>query len=160
MAHLNPNKSFRTSSLFKETLTKDQKDRGIKHITTLAKAKKVYLEAADPTEYRAAMEICDGSWEQWLRLQEWDHFNDTILNHWRSELEVKMRSDAILGIVKDSKNDDSKKQVDSCKWVAEGKWKGSRGPGRPTDKQKNLNKKTEDNILSIVNKDTERLINR
>ena len=75
------------------TLTDDDKEyKGVVYPSI----KKIYMEAADPTEYQFANSVL-GGWDHWLKMIE----NKWILSHvkrWRDELEVSIRSSAILGI--------------------------------------------------------------
>jgi hypothetical protein len=91
--------------------------------------KKIYLELEDPTEYTIATEYF-GGWDHWLRLCA----NKTIRAHideWRSELEVKLRSQAIRATIADAKSD-SKSAAQSRRFLADKGWKEKRKAGAPS----------------------------
>ena len=106
-------------------------------------AKKVYLDARDPTEYIPALIICE-NWAHWLRLLE----NKRIfaeIEKWRMELEVKIRSEAIQGLRLSDKGSD-------LKWLAERGW-ADRKVGRPSKEKKardaGINKEIEEDLKRI-----------
>lgn len=57
---------------------------------------RLYLDVADPTEYRFAKAHLDG-WSHWKLLTSLDWFKPYVQN-WRAELEVKLRSEAVAKI--------------------------------------------------------------
>ena len=63
--------------------------------------KRLYVEIADPSEYKVAMELL-GSWEHWTRLIECSWFKP-ILKECRDELDAKIRSMAVSQIITDGK---------------------------------------------------------
>jgi hypothetical protein len=84
--------------LFKETALKNKKDAAP---FSLADWKKVYLECADPTEYRAA-EALTGDWQHWLVVR--NHRNlKHIFDFWKEELEMKLKSDAVMALIEASR---------------------------------------------------------
>ena len=158
MAYLNKNGSFRTNSLFEETIKPDQKAAGIKPVMSLKDAREIYVKCADPTGYKAAMLICDGSWEQWERLKDWPRFANEILPGWERELEVKLRSDAICRLADVADDPRHSKHTDCAKWLAEGRWKtGPRGPGRPTDKERKERQDLDKEVIDRAKQDAKRL---
>jgi hypothetical protein len=81
--------------------------------------KPVYMECADPTEYETAMRL----------IGDWDHFQ-VIRNHsklkgvfdkWAKEVEVKVRSQSIMKMVKHSAAPNG---AAAAKWLAEGAFMG------------------------------------
>lgn len=87
--------------------------------------KKLYLEIADPTEYRF-VEACFLNWRHWLRLCE----NVLIREHideWRSELEIKLRSEAVRQAIDHAKNG----TFQAARWLADRGWTNP-GAGRPS----------------------------
>lgn len=54
--------------------------------------KRLYLETLDPTEYEFAKTYL-GGWDHWLALQNSTFFQPHLLK-WRTELELKLKSDA------------------------------------------------------------------
>ena len=58
--------------------------------------KKLYLEESDPTEYQFYTKWLGGK-EHWEACQEGLVFNNMI-KKWREELEIKLRSEAVVGL--------------------------------------------------------------
>lgn len=88
-----------------------------------------FVATLDPTELKGALELV-GSWATWKRFKkEWPHFTRKILPEWLEEIEVNLRSSGISNICEASKKD-----ANSAKWLAEGKWKEKK-QGRPTKAQ-------------------------
>lgn len=88
--------------------------------------KKLYLEMEDVGEYLFACEHLLG-WEHWQRMCS----NKQVAEHvekWRYELELKLRSQAIMEIKAKSKFE---KGINAAKWLAERGW-DKRQAGRPT----------------------------
>jgi hypothetical protein len=88
----NVNGVWLTQGLFYETTT--DKSTAVYSIEDL---REKYLTIADPTEYRFATE-CLGGWDHWIALSEASFFQKYI-EKWRNELEVKLRSAAVAGII-------------------------------------------------------------
>src|SRR3990167_5923662 len=87
-----------------------------------------FLEIADPTEYKAAIVLAE-SWEVWSNLKRnWPHFRNVILPLWLEEVDVKLRSEAILNLISQSQDE---KGTQAAKWLAEGRYK-KRAPGKPS----------------------------
>ena len=144
---------FRTQSLFLElgygteaifTLKdQDHTHEGKEYLSL----KRLYLEFEDPTEYEFATTVLLG-WKHWQRMCE----NKLIRKHiddWREELEVKLRSRAILDAIKEAR----KGHFQAAKWVADRGW-STRGAGRPSkaeiEKQTRINERVEDEYKSDV----------
>lgn len=88
--------------------------------------KKLFIEMEDVGEYLFACEHLLG-WDHWQRLCA----NKQVAEHidkWRYELELKLRSQAIMEIRAKSKNE---KGINAAKWIAEKGW-DKRQAGRPT----------------------------
>lgn len=101
--------------------------------------KRLYLEFEDPTEYEFATNVLLG-WKHWQRMCE----NKLIRKHiddWRDELEVKLRSRAIIDAIKEAR----KGHFQAAKWVADRGW-STRGAGRPTKAETERQKKIEERI--------------
>ena len=87
----------------------------------------VYINTCDPTEWTFVQQVCHGDWEYWNQLQK--ALNNYILkpkkdsvDRWRKEMEVKMRSDAVVAIYKDTQQA-TPSSISSAKWLAEGRYK-------------------------------------
>lgn len=88
--------------------------------------KKLFIEMEDVGEYLFACEYLLG-WDHWQRLCA----NKQVAEHiekWRYELELKLRSQAIMEIKNKSKFE---KGINASKWLAEKGW-DKRQAGRPT----------------------------
>ena len=123
---------MRTNSLVIEYCNKDREGA----VFTLAEQDKhgllslhrLYMEIADPTEYEFAMRVF-GSWAHWKLFHNLRWFKP-YLDAWRDELEIKIRSDAIKKVIEQSKDE---KNSNAAKWLAEKKWKLTRG--RPSKEE-------------------------
>lgn len=116
----------------------------------------VFVESMDPTEYTPAVALC-GSWEEWQRFKrEWPGFNN-ILEEWKLEQEVYIRSTAIRTVATDAKSKVSKSAASSAKWLAEGGYK-KREVGRPSKEGSRRSIKVQERIDTEVKDDIERVL--
>lgn len=111
---------YMTQSLFSEF----KRGPGVYNLTDFdsessLSMKKIYLDIADVTEYKAAVALL-GSWEHWSKLCEATWFIPYI-NSWRDELELKIKSEAIQNLRLTSKEEGGK-GANAARWLAEGKW--------------------------------------
>lgn len=83
--------------------------------------KRLYLECADPTEYKFATAYLD-SWSHWVELCKCTWFQE-YLELWRAELELKVKSKALYLITEEASNDLSKSKFAANKFLLEGGWK-------------------------------------
>lgn len=122
---------YRTQSLFLELGYGDEAVYTLKDYDhelngkTYYSLKRLYLECEDPTEYEFANTHLLG-WKHWQRMCE----NKVIRKHideWREELEVKLRSEAILEAIKQARGG----TFQAAKWVADRGW-NTRAAGRPS----------------------------
>lgn len=103
-----------TTGLFEELID----DRTtVVPVFKLSEWRKVYVEVADPTDYNAAA-VLIGNWDHWLLLADNPAFR-CHLDTWRKEVEVKLRSMAILELVKQSR---TPKGTQAARWLAERGW--------------------------------------
>jgi len=127
--------AYRTQSLFFETnkskltpimtlKTYDLEYKGV----ILPSLYKVYMEQADPTEYAVAMEVF-GSWKQWNKILGNKELRG-VIDDWRIELEVKLRSEAIHALANTAINEGSKGTA-AAKYLAERGWE-KRKAGAPS----------------------------
>jgi hypothetical protein len=86
----------------------------VKPCFKLSDWRKVYVAAGDPTGYKAAMELL-GDWEHWLLIIKSPSFSPH-LEQWNKELEVKLRSEAVAQLVKQSKLPTG---TAAAKWLAD-----------------------------------------
>ena len=97
---------------------------------TYISLKALYLAHEDVVEYDFATTYLLG-WTHWKRLCANKLFKDMV-EDWRFELELKMRSQAVRDIVEFSAGD---KGFQAAKWLANKGW-DTRGAGRPTKEEK------------------------
>lgn len=108
--------------------------------------RQVFLDHSDPTEYSAALELV-GDWKDWQRFKkQWPQFN-RILDGWKKEVEVKLRSDALKELIKKSKND-----VSAARFIVEGKYS--------PPKNIKVEREREQEIVQRVFKDNEEELGR
>ncbi|CAB4170152.1 hypothetical protein UFOVP1528_32 [uncultured Caudovirales phage] len=88
---------------------------GIKPVFKLSDWRKVYIEISDPTGYEAAKALI-GNWDHWLALINNQRFAAEVAR-WNTEVEIKLRCEAIAQMVKHSK---SGQGTTAAKWLAEG----------------------------------------
>jgi len=79
----------------------------------------IYIAAADPTEYKAA-KILIGDWDFWLQLRK-NSFLAKIFDTWQTEVEIKLKGNAIENIVMQAATD---KGTAAARWLAEAGFKG------------------------------------
>lgn len=93
---------------------------------------RLYMETADPTEYRFARDHLDG-WSHWKELSEADWFAPYI-DEWRLELEVRLRSTALARILDEATSNTSNNAYHANKYLLEGSWKPKESSkrGRPS----------------------------
>jgi len=89
--------------------------------------KNLYMELEDPTEYRIATEILCG-WDYWKFLTN-SVLISSIIETYREELAIRIRSQALALL-----REQSQKSVQASQFLAQGKWKTSRG--RPSKAEK------------------------
>lgn len=90
--------------------------------------KRLYMELADPTEYRIATEVL-GGWPHWQRLQKAGWFKPYIRD-WRIELETKLISEGVQAQRKMA----AKGNANAAKWLAEKGW-SKRKAGAPSKEE-------------------------
>jgi len=113
----------------------------------------VFLKCCDPTEYKPAIELC-GTWKEWNRFKkEWPGFN-IILDKWLQEVEVKIRSDAILSLL-----DKAKEDASSAKFLAEGRYREKASPGKPSKMLRARESAIRHQVSNVVDLEIERVIN-
>lgn len=80
---------------------------------------KTYVEVGDLTGYKAA-EVLLGNWEHWLLLCKAPAFA-AVLKEWNEEVSVKLRSEALANLVKQSKLPTGTAAAKQLLAIAEGK---------------------------------------
>lgn len=113
--------------------------------------RKTFVETEDLTEYKGAMALV-GDWKEWLRFKrEWSSFQN-IVDEWKEEIEVRLRSRAVAQLIKASES-----SVDAAKWVAEGKF-NRRKPGTPTKAEKEREIKIQTKMTDAVEDEIARVL--
>ena len=111
--------------------------------------KPVFLAVADPSEYETAMQLI-GDWEHYQLIRNHPKIKP-IMDKWAQEVEVKLRSQAILRMVKHAGDPNG---AAAAKWLAEGAFMG-RVLKNKQDKEQE--KEVVDEISKRVSGDMERL---
>ena len=91
--------------------------------------KRLYLEIADPTEYKFA-KACFFSWQHWLKICANKQIRENHIDIWRRELEVKLRSQGIENMIF-AANSGQRDSMQASKWLAEKGW-DKRRAGTPS----------------------------
>lgn len=104
----------------------------------------VFIEIGDPTEYKAAIALV-GEWREWERFKrEWPGFNK-ILKQWHSELEVKIRSNALTTIINNAKKDGA-----SARFLAKGTWKSEQSKKKEQEIKQKVEDKLEPEVARVL----------
>jgi hypothetical protein len=91
---------------------------------------RLYMETADPTEYRFALEHLGGL-QHWEALQNCSWFKPYI-QRWRRELSLKIQSEALAEIIKTGSKP-GKDQLSANKFILLGSWNQTKATkGRPS----------------------------
>lgn len=114
--------------------------------------KRLYLEHEDPTEYDFACTYLLG-WSQWQRICANKVFTKMV-EEWRFELELKLRSQAVRDILNISTSD---KGFQAAKWIADRGW-DKRSAGRPSKDEVERETKIQADIAEEYNADVVRLM--
>jgi len=120
---------------------------------TLYSLKKIYMEEADPEEYRVAIRIF-GSWAHWKRLLDNKKIMKYIIQY-REELDVSIRSEAVRSLIV-SASLDSPKGISAAKYIAEKGWK-KRKAGAPSREEVKSELKAQVEIDAELEEDMKRL---
>lgn len=120
----------------------------------LPSMKRLYLEVADPTEYKFATTYLAG-WPQWQKISR----NAAIKKHveaWRIELEIKLRSEGVLAVRRHSQSNQPT-AWSASKWLADRGW-DYRAAGRPSKDEVEREKKIMAAIEDEFTQDHARLV--
>ena len=151
---------FLTHALFYETKVngydpvftlKEYDNNGCKSL------KQLYLDIADPTEYKFALKVF-GSWRHWQKLLN----NKAIRVHideWREELEIKLRSIGVRAVRDIALDTSSKGQLQAAKYLAEKGWE-PKTRGAPSKAEKVAEVKKQTRIINEVDNDFERIFGK
>lgn len=114
----------------------------------------LYLEIADPTEYQVAITLFDG-WPHWERILG----NAALfvkIEALRKELEVKLQSDGIRGMIKAARGG-GREAATAAKWLADRGWAPPNRPGRPSNERIKEEARRQASLQKALEGDAERL---
>lgn len=157
------NGKYRTKSLFRETYDKNL-DPSLylpvfvlheRDSDGLPSLRRLYLSHNDPGEYSFAEDIL-GSYRHWQVLVDLQWFQPHLAE-WRRALDAKVRSEAVIELVRISKSMDEAKALQAAKWLAEGSFRLPQEKGRPSTQQVDANTKLELQVKSVLQEDAERM---
>lgn len=149
---------FLTKSLFVETIMPEQSGRGLIPTYTLnghpgfIDIGELYLEMGDPTGYEFAKAAFE-SWEHFKHLSKLSWFK-RHLDMWHDELEVRMRSQAIVSL-HNVATTQGNRGITAAKYIAERGWEKKRG--RPSKAEVEREKKQQARIDQEIDEDASRL---
>lgn len=154
---------LRTRSLFYESQTAgypafftlkdyDVEDSG----NTYVSLKRIYLDAADPTEYTFAQRAFgkEGGWQHWQRLKTLKWFSP-FYSEWREELETKLQSAGITALKEGAAG--KAVSVPAARFFAEKGWRPPNKRGRPSKEEVDGIKKRMASISTETEEDAARL---
>lgn len=123
---------------------------------------RLYLEAHDPTEYKFAVKYLE-SWDHWLALCACNWFTP-YLEKMRTELEAKMKSEALANIIVESRNPKSPSRFTANKFIIDRGWvmKDEPGAKRGRPNKDEIRKAAHEiaDEAARVQEDYDRLINK
>ncbi len=120
------------------------------HVDGYRSLRKMYIEDEDVTGYTTAMRAL-GSWDHWLTLKGLVWFSEH-LKMWEEELEAKLRSVGVLGMVALAREKDRA----ALQWLSTSGW-DHRRPGRPSKQEVDAAKKRAALIKGEIDDDAERI---
>lgn len=94
---------------------------------------KLYMQEADPTEYRFANKYLEGV-EHWERMCESGWFQPYV-EQWRRELELKIKSESLARLLEKAKDKSGKDHYTVNKFLLEKGWKEKSTKGRPSKEE-------------------------
>lgn len=148
---------FRTTSLFRETISHAAKEAGYTPIFTLREFEmnglpslhKMFMEDKDPTGYTTCMRTV-GVWRYWCQL--WRNKELKVhMDVWVEELEVRLVADAIKKLR-------AQKGVSAQQWLARRGWNTEVRAGRPTKEKVAGELKRDKELTKMLEDDANRII--
>lgn len=142
---------FRTSSLFRDHPTKAHEDEYCMFYINREVSdeyialKEIYMQIADPTEYQFAMTVF-GSYRHWKQIAKLVWVKPYV-EEWREELEIKLKSEAIIGITALADDPEIKEttKLQSLKWLAQSEY-----AAKKTETQKKKEAKEDRVQMAVV----------
>ena len=118
---------------------------------------KLYITMADVTEYNFANKYLE-SFQHWDALCSEEFFKPHI-QRWRKELELKVKSEALLEIIAQSQAEDPRKRLEASKYLYEKVYiSNSNGRGRPSKAEVRKEAERQAREQKIITQDYERLL--
>ena len=144
---------YRTNSLFVEFNTLEEpalftilKEDKTKDGVLYPSLRRIYMDCLDPTEQKFVNDVFGGDWDQWRKITRSDYLRNALkLDEWQPELEVRLRSLGITGMVNIAKDTSHKSSGAAAKWLAEGGWR-ARERGRPSKEELEGRAKVEEQL--------------
>ncbi len=90
----------------------------------------LYIQMSDVTEYVFATTYFE-TYQHWAQLCETEFFKDHI-KEWRKELELKVKSEALIEIIEQSQSVDPRKRLEAAKYLYEKVYIKDSRRGRPS----------------------------
>ena len=151
-------KRYRTLSLFREFYLSEVEPlwslQDEDPQNTLPSLKKLYMNIGDPTEYEFALQAF-GSWKHWLKIKNSKAIT-AFIEDWPIELEVKLRSEGIKGVIKEAES--GKAKFNAAKFLANADWKSTTSKrGRPSKEEVERERKIAAKLDSEFSQDAERI---
>jgi hypothetical protein len=117
---------------------------------------RLYMEMNDPTEWKFATNCLDG-WGHWELLCECNWFRP-LVERWRKELELRMKSQALSRIMSEAKTG-SREAFTANKYLLEKGWEPKDAKrGRPSKEEIRREAKAALDINSRIDEDFNRLL--
>jgi hypothetical protein len=118
---------------------------------------RLYIETADPTEYKFACLYLDG-WSHWEELSEAEWFKPYV-SAWRRELEVKLRARALAAIIAVAEEPANSNSYHANKYLLDGSWKpaGASKRGRPSNEEVKAEIRSQAASLREIEEDSKRI---
>lgn len=92
----------------------------------------VFLEERDYTEYKPAIKLV-GSWETWCQIKRDCRTFADLVEAWKAELEVKLKSEAMDKLVGLMDGASAPTAASIAKFIVQAAYKKRAGAGRPTN---------------------------
>jgi len=145
---------YLTKALFVELTDREMAEK-YPPLCTIKEAHDLYMQIADPTEYKFAESLLHRSdttfWDHWQRLLNTADFM-FYLTKWREELDASIKSNAVENI-KSMAHDNAV----AAKWLADRGYADKRKAGRPSKEEVDKEKKLMAHTDKTLNEDADRI---
>jgi hypothetical protein len=145
---------YLTKALFVELTDREMAEK-YPPLCTIKEAHDLYMEIADPTEYKFAKALLYSEtttfWDHWHRLIATTDFVEYLMR-WREELDASIKSNAIETLKTQSMD-----STVAAKWLAEKGYLGKRKAGRPSKQEIDNEKKIQASSQKTLEDDAQRI---